>query len=257
MERKHLLSRRQFIGATVAIALGAGVTDALAFEPHNLRVSHLKLTSKPITRFVVWSDFHHDGDAEYAEEIVATINGLNPDFVCFLGDLIDNPLHQTSALKFIRGIRHPVYGVPGNHDYRCGTPFGPNIKAFADTGGAWLVNKHAHPLGDKIELWGSAERYVGFVPQSSEKPRILLTHYPMTVRETANRRFTAVFAGHSHGGQVRLPFYGAIKLPRYVGPYDMGLFSTEAGPLYVNAGVGTFGVPARFNCPPEITVVEL
>ncbi|MBW8781526.1 MAG: metallophosphoesterase [Verrucomicrobia bacterium] len=257
METKRLLTRRQFLGTAAVTVLGAGVAQAFLWAPHRLRVSHLKLADNPVARFVLWSDFHYRGDQDYAEEVVATINRLNPDFVCFLGDLIDDSLYQTGALRFVRKIQHPVYGVPGNHDYGCRAPFGPYFKAFADTGGAWLVNKTASPPGGAIELCGSAERYVGFIRPQGERPRVLLTHYPMTANETAGRRFAAVFAGHSHGGQVRIPFYGAVALPRHVGHYDMGLFSTPAGPLYVNVGVGTYGVPARMNCPPEITVVEL
>jgi uncharacterized protein len=66
-----------------------------------------------------------------------------------------------------------------------------------------------------------------------------------------------VLAGHSHGGQIRLPVIGALFLPSRVGPYEMGLYQTQAGPLYVNPGIGTFLVPICLWCRPEITVVEL
>ena len=66
-----------------------------------------------------------------------------------------------------------------------------------------------------------------------------------------------ILAGHSHGGQVRIPFYGPILLPYGVGRYDLGMFRTGCGPLYVNPGIGWFPVPIRFNCQPEITVFEI
>ena len=66
-----------------------------------------------------------------------------------------------------------------------------------------------------------------------------------------------MLAGHSHGGQVRIPFYGSVIVPFLVDEYDLGLFQTKAGPLYVNAGIGWFSCPIRFNCRPEITVVEI
>lgn len=66
-----------------------------------------------------------------------------------------------------------------------------------------------------------------------------------------------VLAGHSHGGQVRLPFYGPVFLPFGVEQYDLGLFHTPSGPLYVNPGIGWFPVPIRFNCRPEITLFEV
>ena len=70
-------------------------------------------------------------------------------------------------------------------------------------------------------------------------------------------RFDLILAGHSHGGQVRLPFYGALVLPWGVGRYDLGLFDTPGGPLYVNAGIGTYYFPYRFNCRPEVAVVTM
>jgi uncharacterized protein len=257
METKSKFTRRKFLGAAAAAVFCACMAEAVVFEPHRLRVSNLRLTEQPSSRFVLWSDFHYSGDADYAGEIVRTINSLRPDFVCFLGDLIDNRIYQQEALKFIGEIRHPVYGVPGNHDYNCRSSFALNREVFAATGGAWLVNRMVQPAGSKIELCGSAERYVGFIPRQSDGPRVLLTHYPITANETLGRTFSAVLAGHSHGGQVRLPLYGPVALPRYVGRYDMGFFTTPGGPLYVNVGVGTFKVPMRFNCPPEITVVEI
>ena len=66
-----------------------------------------------------------------------------------------------------------------------------------------------------------------------------------------------MLAGHSHGGQVRIPFYGSIIVPFFVDEYDLGLFQTNAGPLYVNPGIGWVYLNVRFNCRPEITVIEI
>lgn len=66
-----------------------------------------------------------------------------------------------------------------------------------------------------------------------------------------------MLAGHSHGGQVRIPFWGALVLPNRVGLYDLGLFQTMIGPLYVNPGIGTFLLPVRSWCRPEISLIEL
>jgi len=66
-----------------------------------------------------------------------------------------------------------------------------------------------------------------------------------------------VLAGHSHGGQVRLPFYGPLIVPFGVGRYDLGWFQTAASPLYDNAGIGYFHLNVRFNCRPEITGFDM
>jgi len=73
----------------------------------------------------------------------------------------------------------------------------------------------------------------------------------------SSHSFELMLAGHSHGGQVRVPFYGAPILPWGVGPYQLGYYETFAGPLYVGAGIGTYRLPVRINCRPEITVVTI
>ena len=85
----------------------------------------------------------------------------------------------------------------------------------------------------------------------------MLIHYPEGADKLGKTKLDLILAGHSHGGQVRLPFYGPLILPFGVGTYDLGLFQTPAGPLYVNAGIGYFYVNVRFNCGPEITVFEM
>ena len=69
--------------------------------------------------------------------------------------------------------------------------------------------------------------------------------------------FDLILAGHSHGGQVRLPVFGPLLVPFGVEGYDAGLYDTPAGPLYVNVGIGTFMLPVRFWCRPELAVIEL
>jgi len=66
-----------------------------------------------------------------------------------------------------------------------------------------------------------------------------------------------MLAGHTHGGQVRLPFLGALVLPPMGKNYAEGHFQIGHMQLYVNRGIGTVGVPFRLNCPPEITIFTL
>ena len=86
---------------------------------------------------------------------------------------------------------------------------------------------------------------------------ILLFHYPAWVEKLSGVKFDAMLAGHSHGGQVRLPFYGPLIVQFGVGQFDMGLYQTPAGPLYVNPGIGCFYLNVRFCCRPEITLIEI
>ena len=248
------ISRRKFLGLT-ALALPAALgTEAIAHETTKLRVTKLNHGTSGC-RFVHFSDFHHKGDDEYATEVVRTINGLAPDFVCFTGDLVEEARFAPVAFDFIRQIKAPVYGIPGNHDFNSGVTFGEFSAAFAATGGAWLPGRTTHLPEFDLELVG-----VGRGVQAFEEPRstrqILLVHFPQ-MANLLHCRFDLILAGHSHGGQIRLPLLGAMVLPRGVRPYEHGLYETPGGPLYVNAGIGTYRIPFRWNCQPELTLVAI
>jgi predicted MPP superfamily phosphohydrolase len=203
----------------VARCAGAGRT----FRGANLVApNELPLYPQPANRFVHFSDFHYNGDAAYAAKVVATINWLEPDFVCFTGDLVEEARFAPAALGFVRQIKRPVYGCPGNWDYGSGADFTLYEEAFAETGGAWLVDRSVvlEKLG--IELIGMGRRGVHALREAQAVRRILLIHYPTEADRLDGRRYDLILAGHSHGGQVRLPLVGALVLPYGVGRYDQG-----------------------------------
>jgi predicted MPP superfamily phosphohydrolase len=251
-------SRRHFIRAAAVLTPFAAIGDARWVEPQWVKTTHLRLADKPEHRFVQFSDLHHKGDRAYAKSVVDQINALAPDFVCFTGDFIEEAKFLPEALEILSGIKAPMYGIPGNHDYWSNAPFEGIAKCFAATGGAWLEDAERVIAKGKINLVGVAHMGPNH-PVPSPKPgmkNILLIHYPAWAK-AFDEKFDLVLAGHSHGGQVRIPFYGAVMLPFLVDEYDLGLFQTKAGPLYVNAGIGWFLYPMRFNCRPEITVIEI
>lgn len=248
------MTRRKFL-ALGALALPAAAgADARWIEPTSLRVTELNVGRRRDVRFVHFTDFHHKGNVGYAMEVVRTINNLAPEFVCFTGDLVEDKRFATEALGFIRQIKAPVYGSPGNHDYWSHASFADYEQAFAATGGAWLVDRSIVLPKRDLEIVGMGETGIhAFTPAMASR-RILLMHYP-AMADRLGRRFDLILAGHSHGGQVRLPFVGALVVPWGVGRYELGYYDTPGGPLYVNAGIGTYRVPVRLNCRPEITVV--
>ncbi len=214
----------------------------------------------PVHRFVHFTDLHHKGDRRYLESVVATINALSPDFVCFTGDIIEDGKFLAEALEILAGVKAMMFGVPGNHDYKSGVSFEPIKKCFAAGGGAWLLNERREIAGGKINLIGLAGN-PDATPLPSAKPpakNILLMHYPCLANRLYGRTFDLILAGHSHGGQVRIPFYGPVFVPFGCDGYDLGLFHTKAGPLYVNPGIGyRNNLNFRFNCRPEITAFEI
>jgi predicted MPP superfamily phosphohydrolase len=252
------ITRRKFLGLTALTLPAALGANARFIEPTSLRVTKFSLSGGPgDCRFVHFTDFHHKGDVKYAADVVRTIIELKPEFVCFTGDLVEDARFAPEALGFIRQIQAPVYGSPGNHDYWSHVSFPEFERAFAATGGAWLVDRSLVLPKHDLELVGMAVRGIhAFTPPRATR-QVLLMHYPEMAGQLHEHRFDLILAGHSHGGQVRLPFLGALIVPHGVGPYDLGYYDTPGGPLYVNAGIGTYRIPVRWNCRPEITVVTM
>lgn len=210
-------------------------------------------------RFVHITDIHHKGDRAYFQSLVRKVNALSPEFVCFTGDLVEKKEYLAEALDILSGIKSPLYGVAGNRDYWAKMPFDGIAAHFKASGGQWLIGQTAVTADGQFTILGSACLKANEPPlrQNASTRNILLMHYPAWVNNLAEQKFDLLLAGHSHGGQVRIPFYGPLMVPYGVGHYDMGLFQTACGPLYVNPGIGWFPVPIRFNCRPEITVFEV
>jgi uncharacterized protein len=252
------MTRRKFLGLGLAALPATAALDACFAEPTWLRLTNFDLYPQPTNRLVHFSDFHYRGDSRYAAKVIDTINHLEPEFVCFTGDLVEEARFAQSALDFIAQIKRPVYGCPGNWDYGSGADFKLYEGAFAETGGAWLADRNLVLEKPGIELIGMGLRGVHALDEPRAARRILLIHYPTQADRLEGRRYDLILAGHSHGGQVRLPLLGAPVLPYGVGGYDQGRFESLGGPLYVNVGIGTLAMmPVRLNCRPEITVVRM
>jgi uncharacterized protein len=251
------ISRRRFLKLGALAVPAVASVHARLVEPRRLRVTQLQTGKNAQCRFVHFSDFHYRGDETYVADVVATINELKPDFACFTGDLVEDKAFAPEALSLIGRIKVPVYGNPGNHDYWSGASFPDYERAFAATGGAWLVDRSIIVPKHDLEIHGMARVGIHAFKTPLAKRRLLLMHYP-AMADTLGTRFDLILAGHSHGGQIRLPFYGPLIIPTGVGRYDLGSFETPNGPLYVNAGIGTLSsLPVRWNCRPEITVVTM
>jgi predicted MPP superfamily phosphohydrolase len=255
------VSRRRFIATALLATPCLAAADAKFIEPDWLKIRRVTVGTEPTThRLVHFTDVHHKGDVKYLQSVVAAINACAPDFVCFTGDVIEEKKFLTEALEIFSGIQAPLFGVPGNHDYWSRISFAPVHKCFNATGGAWLMDQRREIADGKINLIGVSCSHANqaLAPLSPSAKNILLMHYPAWVKKFGGQKFDLMLAGHSHGGQVRLPFYGALVLPYGVDEYDMGLFQTPNGPLYVNPGIGYIGsYDIRFNCRPEITVIEV
>ena len=252
------ISRRRFLRAALFGTPALLLADAFLLEPAWLKVRRVRLAQdKPAHRFIQFTDLHHKGDHKYLKSVVRRINALSPEFVCFTGDIVEEAQHLAEALEILQGTKSPLFGVPGNHDYWSNADFGLIDKAFRTTGGRWLLDEQVVLADKALTISGGTCNHAPKLKPNPRTKNILLIHYPEYADRFGEAQFDVILAGHSHGGQVRIPFFGPLMVPYGCGRYDLGLFETAAGPLYVNAGIGFFYIDVRFNCRPELTVVEI
>ena len=255
---RRLLSRRAFWRLALLAAPGATAIDALGVEPEWIKVRTVRVSAaRPALRVAHFTDVHYKGNRALLERAVRIMNGLAPDFACFTGDLIENMSQLPEALEILRTVSCPLYGVPGNHDYWADADWDSIRACFAATGGAWLMDEQTRTKDGRAAIIGlSCVAEPRFTLEPGRR-NIALLHYPQWSERLGEAKPDLMLAGHSHGGQVRLPFYGALLTPSGVGEFEMGLYETPRGPLYVNPGLGYFYCNVRLFCRPEITLIEI
>jgi predicted MPP superfamily phosphohydrolase len=257
----HKINRRKFVTTALLATPFVVAGDGCFVEPTWLKVQPVRLRDgKTGVRLAQFSDLHHKGDRAYLRDLVNTINSIGPDFCCFTGDLVEQNRYLPETLEILSGIRTPVYGVPGNHDYWSGADFGLIKRCLTATGGDWLLDEQRVIAGGRITLTGAAGIYWRTIPAPRQDGslNLMLMHYPAWAKRLGNRSYDLILAGHSHGGQVQIPFIGAPILPYNVDEYAKGQYQTPAGTLYVNPGIGYIAeYNFRFNCRPEVTVFEV
>jgi predicted MPP superfamily phosphohydrolase len=285
--RRGIRSRRLRIAIAIDLAAALGLAGlrvwATHIEPHCLQVRTVRIESAKITRplrILHFSDVQSDRVGDYEARVFAQIVDLHPDLVINTGDFLQ-PRRPTAA-KYREGILalnalvatlHPplgVLGVAGNVDPPIlENPAMPTLEgirllndetADLDWGGA-----HIRLLGLTMRSsWGEGKDLVEnwMAERASGDFTIVLGHAPDYVPLVATQPIDLCLAGHTHGGQVRLPFIGAVAtlshLPRGL---VLGYHALGATHLNVSGGVGcehAAGLPdLRFNCPPEMTLFEI
>ncbi len=259
----------------VALALSAVGSLCIAYgffvEPYTLTVTEvqiptakLKADAHPI-RIVHLSDMHSDPQPRLEPELPARVAALKPDIIVFTGDAVNAPAGVgifKTCLKQLAAIA-PTYAVFGNHDSRTWT----RLDLYEGTGVKVLhaENAHINVEGADIAIIGvgvdeewKLER--AFKGVSADTFNVFLHHFPAEVSRITDRKVDLFCAGHTHGGQVALPGYGAIITRSRTGKkYEAGLYQVGGMRLYVNRGIGMEGGSprVRFMAPPEITVLDI
>lgn len=277
------LTRRKFIlGSGVAAAGLALYSGAIARHEIDVVNTTVRIANLPSAfhgfRIVQISDIHLDEFTEpfFLEHVVHRINELNPDLVLVTGDFVtrgsltflDSRHAAYRCAEILSTLKTPqVYTILGNHDVGVSAPL--VIEALRSVKIPVLVNEHI-PIersGSRFWLCGADDagtRHPDLdltIPEKPDGPIILMVHEPdyadVVVKHPRGSLVDVMLSGHSHGGQVRIPFYGPLILPPMGQKYVMGHFQFGAMQLYVNRGIGAVGLPFRFDCPPELTVHTL
>ncbi|MBI5882318.1 MAG: metallophosphoesterase family protein [Elusimicrobia bacterium] len=241
-------------------------------EPRWIEVTEVVLESpkvKPETgriRVVQISDFHSEAKPLNELKAAEIVNSLQPDLVVFTGDYINSPEGLKIAKEAFRAFKpgHGTFLVSGNYDLGMVPE-----DAFKDLSVVVLENGTREVVirGTKVRVLGMAlEEAPGFkmsmsLLRTGPAYDIFLFHYADLIGQAAELGVDLYLAGHTHGGQVRLPFYGALVTLAATGKkYESGLYRVGPTTLYVNRGLGMEGGLAprvRFLCRPEITVIDV
>jgi predicted MPP superfamily phosphohydrolase len=262
----------------VLIGTGCGIW-ATCFEPRWVHRRHFVHEVRGLrpgerVRLAVLGDLHvgapHFGE-EALERVVDRVIDEDVDALILVGDYVIQevlggrpvPIERIAALLKKAGL--PMIAITGNHDFWDGRT---RIRAALSAAGAVVLENEHHVLelegvklcvvGLEDESTGKPNPHAAFPSQRPDHPLLVLAHDPATFLRNMPLPGDLLLAGHTHGGQVRLPGVGALVVPgRSPLAWSLGWTETSSGPLYVTSGLGTSLLPMRFFCPPEYVVLEL
>jgi uncharacterized protein len=255
--------------ATTIGAVTGGVTYGVGYERHHLGITRAELPVAGLPaaldglRIGFITDVHHSQmvPADDVNHAVALVTGERPDLIVLGGDYVTwgdrSYVGPVAELLAPLHAPHGVFAILGNHDNDRDMP-------------AALTSRHISVLRDartRLDIRGEGLELAGirfWTRRADDLARVLrratgtvllLAHDPRRLREAASLGVPAVLSGHTHGGQVVVPGFGAIARRNF--PIVAGLGSRGPTSIFVSRGVGTVYVPVRINCPPEVAIVTL
>ena len=265
------------IGYLILIGI-VTILYAMFIEPDLLRVIHYdfphsKIEGQPI-KVVQFSDTHI-GDfftIEELQKVVDKINEQEADLVLFTGDLMDDASVYQGSIEEIGAILSNIqskfgnYAVFGNRDYGGGAE--RFYEELMESAGFHVLLNNQETItvnGTTLSLFGADDALIGYYDAKQtmqgikeENFNLLLVHEPDLVDDFIDYPVDLVVAGHSHGGQVYIPFVGPLLTTTLAEKYVRGLYEiNEDLSLYVNTGIGNTRVPFRLFNVPQITVFYL
>ncbi|MBQ8636015.1 metallophosphoesterase [bacterium] len=240
-------------------------------EPNKLEIANYKIQDKELKgiKIVFASDFHiKSNQKERLEQIINIINLQKADIVLLAGDYVSGhtKISTMEPQKIAEGLskiktKYGIYATLGNHDgwydkeYITEVLEKENIRVLDNENVKLQIEgKEVYISGVEDMMTGSPDIYKAL--NNIKSPIILLTHNPDIFPKIPNG-VNLTLAGHTHGGQVRLPLLGALIVPsKYGDKYSQGLIKENNKIMVVTKGLGVSVLPIRFNCLPEIVVLE-
>ena len=275
-DKKNIKKKKHIILIYFILVIALLFLYSKYIEPYNLTIKEYKIENKYLPnsfdgiKIVHFSDVHLGStvDIKYLDKIVNLINKQNPDIVVFTGDMLDkrrtlNDAEIESVKQSLSKIKSNLgnYAVSGNHDIKQLDTY----KKIMDTNFTILDNeekliyyKENTPISI-VGLSDPSETKINYdvLEKENDYYRFVLCHEPDEYKKISNYSFNVMFSGHSHGGQVRLPFIGKIYTPIGAKTYYDDYYKLDNKEIFISNGIGTTRIDIRFNSAPSINLYRL
>lgn len=270
--RRSFLRKGLWAGSAVAVSCGVyPFVEAgwLRITKYSVRVPRLPAPFSGL-RLAFLSDVHHGPftGLGYVRKVVRLTNRLKPDLIALGGDYVHKDAKYIQpCFEDLTNLEAPlgVFAVLGNHDHwedpvltkKCIS--GSGFVDLTNTG-KWIDREGTRlriaGVGDYMEDVQDLES--GLADTKDSETCVLLSHNPDYVERVRDPRVGLVLSGHTHGGQVYVPGFGAPLIPSAYGDkYRYGLVQTDFTQVVVSCGTGAIAPPVRLCCRPEIVLVTL
>ena len=202
---------------------------------------------------------------ERLRDLVAQVNGLQPDLVLISGDLVDEDAnHLEDLADVLRGFRSPhgVFASTGNHEFYARVD---EVVRQAAAGNVRFLRNERVEVAGGLLVYGVDDVTVGQMggavvpvdqvvgPDATERPTVVMHHQPRGIEPLVARGVDLILSGHTHAGQL----WPLRAISRRIYPYQVGPYQLGKTLLYVSRGTGTWGPPMRVNAPPEVVLYRL
>jgi hypothetical protein len=239
---------------------GRAELDHLDVSEHIVPVPGL---ARPISVLHL-TDVHLRARDAWVDRLADAVAQERPDLVALTGDVVTRGWEADAVDRFLAALPDAPLGrwaVMGNWEYWAGAPrdvWEPVLRKH----GIELLNDRVVRL-DGLDLVGTDDLLAGepdldgVFDAMSGQPALMLTHSPGIFPRVAKAPVRVVLAGHTHGGQVRIPLLGPFFLPRGSGIYPWGWYEMDGVWMFVSRGLGWSVAPVRWRAPPEIARIRL